>query len=376
MIILSKSPIPAAWAGASVVTIDESVLRDPAAAVQQLHRSWGQREPVVIELAVDPAAFREPASVIVEPWTIGPEHEPWFDRLHHLVWANAYDARTGAPIWWWGRKAARLGATEAVAGPADILLPDGSPAWVDGGPRRPFAPDEVGGAAIVHADSVADGVLATVPVPCAPTADLAADQLAAVAHGAGPARVIAPAGSGKTRVLTERLRHLRRDRGYSRDDVLAVAYNKQAQLELQERTRDVTPRIRTLNSLGLAILTEHRGSPPELLDEREVRRIVEKVAPIGRRRRANTDPVGPYVEAISLIRLGLRNPAEVEASRDDVPDLPAVFAHYQEQLAEHGAIDFDEQIYAAIEPSCWPTVRSAGACRARAAISWSTSSRT
>ena len=117
---------------------------------------------------------------------------------------------------------------------------------------------------------------------------------------------------------------------------------------MQERTRDVTPRIRTLNSLGLAILTEHRGSPPELLDEREVRRIVEKVAPIGRRRRANTDPVGPYVEAISLIRLGLRDPAEVEASRDDVPDLPAVFADYQEHLAAHGTIDFDEQIYAAI----------------------------
>ena len=142
---------------------------------------------MVIELAVDPAAFREPASIIVEPWTVGPAYEPWFDRLHHLVWANAYDARAGPPIWWWARKAARLGATEAVAGPADILLPDGSPAWVDGGPRRPFAPEEVGGAAIVHADAVADGILASVPVPCTPTADLAADQLAAVAHGSVPA---------------------------------------------------------------------------------------------------------------------------------------------------------------------------------------------
>ena len=44
-------------------------------------------------------------------------------------------------------------------------------------------------------------------------AELAPDQLAAVGHRTGPARVIAPAGSGKTRVLTERLRHLVADRG-------------------------------------------------------------------------------------------------------------------------------------------------------------------
>ncbi|MDQ6696707.1 MAG: ATP-dependent DNA helicase UvrD2 [Actinomycetota bacterium] len=349
VIIVAGSPIPAAWAGAAVVTIDEVTLHDPAGTVQRLHEAWGRREPMVIELTVDPARFRDPTSVVVEPWSVEPAYEPWFDRLHHLVWANSYDARSGAPIWWWARKAVRLGAVEDPTGDADVLLPDGSAAWVDGGPRRPFAPEEVGGSAVVHTDSVADGALAVVPLPIAPTADLAADQLAAVAHGAGPARVIAPAGSGKTRVLTERLRHLRREWGYAREDVLAVAYNKQAQLELEGRARDVNPRVRTLNSLGLATLTAHRGAAPRLLEERDVRRIVEKVAPIGRRRRANTDPVGPYVEAISLVRLGLRDPAEVEASRDDVPGLPDVYTQYRRHLSEQGAIDFDEQIYAAIE---------------------------
>ncbi len=66
---------------------------------------------------------------------------------------------------------------------------------------------------MVHVDSIELGRLAVAPPPIAPTADLAPDQLAAVAHGAGPARIIAPAGSGKTRVLTERLRHLVADRG-------------------------------------------------------------------------------------------------------------------------------------------------------------------
>ena len=159
------------------------------------------------------------------------------------------------------------------------------------------------------------------PTPVEPRADLAADQLAAVAHLSGPARVIAPAGSGKTRVLTERLRHLLGDRGYEREAVLAVAYNKQAQLELQSRTEAFQPRVRTLNSLGLWILGEYHGRLPPTIDEREVRSIVEKVAPVRRQRRANTDPIGPYVEALSEVRLGLVSPAEIERERDDVPGL-------------------------------------------------------
>ena len=56
-----------------------------------------------------------------------------------------------------------------------------------------------------------------------------------------PARIIAPAGSGKTRVLTERLRHLLVDRGYEPATVLAVAYNKQAQEEMEARTAAFRP---------------------------------------------------------------------------------------------------------------------------------------
>src|SRR5581483_8881823 len=113
--------------------------------------------------------------------------------------------------------------------------------------------------AVVHRETVELGRLTPVPAPRAPSADLAADQLAAVAHGAGPARVVAPAGSGKTRVLTERLRHLVVDRGVERETVLAVAYNRQAQEELEARTAAFAPRARTLNSLGYWIAGRARG---------------------------------------------------------------------------------------------------------------------
>jgi DNA helicase II / ATP-dependent DNA helicase PcrA len=181
------------------------------------------------------------------------------------------------------------------------------------------------------------------PRPVAVTAALAPDQLEAVAHGSGPARIVAPAGSGKTRVLTERLRHLIVDRGFEREGVLAVAYNKRAQVELEERTTDVRPRVATLNALGHSLLGR-----PRVLDERDVRRLVDDLVP-ARARRANTDPIAPYLEGLTAIRLGLRDPEEVEAERDDVPGLAEAFDPYRAALRRAGAVDFDEQIYGAVE---------------------------
>lgn len=349
VVITEGGAIPAPWIAAPVVTVDDAALRDPASVVARLHTAWATREPVVVELAVDPARFRAPQDVTTEPWRLTPGFEPGHDRLHFLVWANTYDARSGDPIWWWGRKAARVGATDTPEGPADLLLSDGSPVWVDGGPRRPWAMSDLDGHGVVHHESVELGRLAVAPEPVAPSAELAPDQLGAVAHLSGPARVIAPAGSGKTRVLTERLRHLMGDRAWEREAVLAVAYNKEAQLELERRTTAFRPRVRTLNALGLWVLTEHRGRMPGVLDERDCRRLVESLLPGRRQRRANTDPIGPYLEALGTVRLGLADPADVEASRDDVDGLADVVGPYRAHLADRGVVDFDDQVYGAVE---------------------------
>ncbi len=346
VIVGAGADAPPAWEAAARVVVDGAVLDDPAAAVGALHEAWSTRTPIVIELAIDPVRFRAPESHVAPPWELTAAFEPWTDRLHFLVWANSYDARgVGEPIWWWGRKAARLGATEG--GAADVLLADGSPAWIDGGPRAPLAVP-IDDAAVVHSDAVELGRLSPQPVPVAPTAVLAADQLAAVAHGAGPARIIAPAGSGKTRVLTERYRHLLADRGYEREVVVALAYNKKAQEEMASRLPGLGARIQTLNAWGYGILSRALGRRPDLLDEREVRSIVEKLVP-SKQRRVNTDPIAPYLDGLSLIRLGLRDPREVEDTLDDVTGLAAAYEPYRDALRKRGAIDFDEQVFGALE---------------------------
>src|SRR5205085_12124393 len=105
-------------------------------------------------------------------------------------------------------------------------------------------------------------------------ADLAPDQLEAVLHDAGPARVIAPAGSGKTRVLTERLRLLTR-RNWSTRSITAVAYNVRAKDTMRARVTDLSDdaigRIRTLHSLGNDVLRRGNGNST-LVDEWDMRR--------------------------------------------------------------------------------------------------------
>ena len=357
VIIAEDCPVPKLWTTADSVTIDAAALESPQSVVDRLHGCWSARRPIVVRLAVDPGTFRVPQSITGEPWEHSPRTEPWFDRLHFLVWANNYDYRVdAAPVWWWARKASRLLPGSAVvelgndvgsAVGGDVLLADGTLAWIDGGPRRPW--DAATAGSVIHAESVEAGQPVVRGAAAPPGGELAADQLGAVGHQSGPARVIAPAGSGKTRVLTERLRHLVVDRGYETSSVIAVAYNKEAERELTARTESFRPHVRTLNSLGLWVLREHRGRQPPVIDEREVRKLVDSLLPGHRRRRANVDPIGPYLEGLSAVRLGLRDPDEVEGSRDDVDGLGELFPRFRGALRDRGVVDFDEQIYGAIE---------------------------
>ena len=230
------------------VRVDAGLLdggRPLAETVEVLHRAWVARERVVVELAVDQEELRRPEVEETPAWRLGSDFTFLRERLHFLVWANNWDLRNGRPIWWWGRKAAGLGAR--LDDRADIVF-KGVPTWVDGGPRGPLE------LPVIHAESVEAGRLALVPDAVAPVEDLADDQRAAVNHHHGPARIIAPAGSGKTRTLNARLVHLVDRRGIEPSLVTAVAYNNRAAAEMRTRLGRQDLHIRTIHSLGWRIL--------------------------------------------------------------------------------------------------------------------------
>ncbi len=82
------------------------------------------------------AGSARPVAIAEAPWSLPPDLDLPLDRLHGLLWANNYDAREGEPVWWWGEKAKRLGATDlANAGERRRRDPSRRPRRLDR--RRP-----------------------------------------------------------------------------------------------------------------------------------------------------------------------------------------------------------------------------------------------
>ncbi len=339
------------------MTVDAAALADVGGLLDRLQRAWTGRERLVIELAADLPA--DPP--VTRPlWELGPDFELTGERLRHLVFANSVDARPGAAHRWpLARAAIDAGARPAADGPADVTLPGGTEAFCDGGPLEPIAAQELGlpGLAVLPAAALERGALA--PLGTAPpNAELAGDQLAAVAHGRGGARIIAPAGSGKTRVLTERARHLLRERGLPPGAVTLVAFNVRARVEMEQRTADLPGlQVRTLNSLALAIVNgtgpfrrpRGRDRPVATIDEPQARDILDQLVP-RRRRKAMSDRLAPWLDALTAARLGLRDPAEVQSAfAGEVEGFGKVLAAYRQELRANNQVDYDEQILAAVE---------------------------
>ena len=235
----------------------------------------------------------------------------------------------------------------------DVILPGDRRVWLDGGPIRHRDPIE--GLEVVHVLQLAHGC-ADSALPNATHAELAPDQLAAVVHDGGSARIIAPAGSGKTRVLTERARHLRDVWRLPAAALSLVAFNKRAQVEMQARTADLARAQRAHAQLDRAgdrqRLGAVRPATAALAHDRRARGAgVARSASCRHRRKLNVDPLAPWIDALSTMRLGLLDPALVEAAvrRRRRRLGRRVAALPRRARAAPASVDFDDQIRRAID---------------------------
>lgn len=181
-------------------------------------------------------------------------------------------------------------------------------------------------------------------------------QRAAVTSPAMPLAVIAPAGSGKTRVLTARIAHRVATGDIEPDHILCVTFTRKAASELQGRLRALglrdTIEAGTFHGVAWRLLKDRWAasgrSAPELLDQ--VRPFLrEQVAPdaspgdivdlageIAWARARRIRPDG-YVEAARAAGRRSRRPAGWVAER---------FADFETAKTRRHVVDFDDLLAA------------------------------
>lgn len=373
LLVFSGEDAPFPWADCERIHLTESSIRDTATLVA-VRRAFLNREPVIFD--IDPTLKApEPGIDHRDVWQVPPNADFVAEATWRLATANAVDGRDRSqPSWALALTAKTLGAKSEPDQEADISLPNGSLAWCDGGPLHIWgdASNSLRGLPVLPHITIESGKLSPL-APCTPSVALAPDQLRAVSEPSSRARIIAPAGSGKTRVLTERARHLLNS-GVPVESLLLVAFNKRARKEMRDRmTEHPELQVLTINALALSILNgtngfAGRGERLQTINPREVRDILS--AHVKFHRKTNTDPAAIWIGALTQVRLGLKSPETIErAYQGELKGFAEFFPRYRQLLADRNQIDFDEQIYLAIDVLLRdPRIRHAAEKRARALL--------
>ncbi|HEV7526640.1 MAG TPA: ATP-dependent helicase [Acidimicrobiia bacterium] len=184
--------------------------------------------------------------------------------------------------------------------------------------------------------------------------DLDELQLAAVTSSAAPLAIIAPAGSGKTRVLTRRIAYGAREERVEARHVLAVTFTRKAAGELVSRIGrlGVDGRITagTFHAIALAQLRRHANER-----NREAPRVLERkarlLAPLmGERGAASTVAVADVAAEIEWAKARLIPPDRYEAAAEaagrrtprGAGEVSRLYARYEAEKRRRHVIDFDD----------------------------------
>jgi DNA helicase-2/ATP-dependent DNA helicase PcrA len=186
-------------------------------------------------------------------------------------------------------------------------------------------------------------------------------QRQAVLATEGHVLVLAGAGSGKTRVLTERVAYLIRERGISPERILAFTFTNKAAGEMRARVekllgvRELPFWIGTFHATGLKILrreASHLGlkSNFAIYDEDDAVRLVKDVIK-GKGLGVDENPVAVVRDRISRWKCALVTPEEALERAGDPNDVrhAGIFKGYIAGLRASNALDFDDLIARVVE---------------------------
>lgn len=178
------------------------------------------------------------------------------------------------------------------------------------------------------------------------------EQAEAVRTIDAPLLVLAGAGSGKTRVITEKIKFLIRERFYAPKTIYAVTFTNKAAKEMSERLIKTlgreegrAVRVSTFHTLGLSILKREGKAVGlrknfSIYDQKDALELMESLL------HEDTDVAKIALEQISTWKNDKILPDEaLSFAKDELAQQNAlIYKQYEAQLLAYNAVDFDDLI--------------------------------
>lgn len=174
-------------------------------------------------------------------------------------------------------------------------------------------------------------------------------QQAAVNYCDGPLLVLAGAGCGKTRVITEKIAYLIGNKQIKHFNIFAITFTNKAAKEMAQRAGKMirlpegeSLNISTFHSLGMRIIREeikhsHYRHGFSIFDSSETHNIIKELLPKG----SNREQINKVQWQIS----GWKNEGllanEVQTQHLAIQQ---IYQQYQQRLVDFNALDFDDLI--------------------------------
>lgn len=181
-------------------------------------------------------------------------------------------------------------------------------------------------------------------------------QTEAVKYIAGPCLVLAGAGSGKTRVITNKIAYLVQHCDYKARNIAALTFTNKAAREMKERVSQTLGKkeakglmVSTFHRLGLDIVRrEHKAlgikASFSLFDDQDQMALLKELT--DEELDGDKDLLKQLQSTISNWKNDMLSPAEAQAHAQSERD--QLFAHcyemYQRQMKAYNALDFDDLI--------------------------------
>ena len=180
------------------------------------------------------------------------------------------------------------------------------------------------------------------------------NQLKAILKTDGAVMVIAGAGSGKTRVLTNRIAYLIAEKNILESNILAITFTNKAAKEMKERIYALVGEtskyiwINTFHSMCVRILRQHiellgYNKNFTILDTSEQKTIIKNIV---KNLNLSEDSYQP-ANVLKIISNSKNNMITVKQLREQsrfgfMKNVAEIYAHYQSYLKKNSVLDFDD----------------------------------